>query len=61
MKQPGLNQAEYLAFSRLSSVAAQKNYIRRNPKSEMAKFGALGVLRKSDNGEKGDAAAKKND
>ena len=59
VKEPGLNQAECLAFSRHSSVAAQKKYFRRNPKSEMAKFGAFGVLRKSDNGKKGDTTAKK--
>ena len=61
VSEPGLNQAECLAFSSHSSVAAHKNYIRRNPKSEMAKFGAFGVLRKSDDAKKGDATAKKSD
>ena len=61
VNKPGLNQKECLAFSCHSSVAAQKNYIRRNPKSEMAKFGAFRLLRKSDNGKKGDTTAKKSD
>ena len=56
-----MNQAECLAFSRHSSVAAQKNYIRHNSKSEMAKFGVFGVLINSDDGKKGDATAKKSD
>ena len=50
--------AKSSAMSRAVSVAAQKNYIIRTLKSEMAKFGSFGVLRKSDDGKKGDATAK---
>ena len=53
--------AKSSAMSRAVSVAAQKNYIIRTLKSEMAKFGSFGVLRKSDDGKKGDATAKKSD
>ena len=34
------------------------NYIRRSSKSEMEKFDTFGVLEKTDDGKKGDAAAK---
>jgi hypothetical protein len=39
-----LNPKESMAFSRHSSMSAQKNYQRQNGTSEMAKFRALGVI-----------------
>ena len=57
VNEPGVNQSECLAFSRHASVSGQKSYIRRSSKSEMAKFDAFGVLKKTEDGKKGDAAA----
>ena len=45
----------------ITLVASQNNYIRRNHKLDMAKFRAIGVLRESGDGKKGDAAATKSD
>ena len=48
---PDVNPNESLGFARHASLAAQRPYVSRDGKSEMAKFTALGVVGQKKNGD----------